>query len=89
MFKFDLGIRARDSITKFEGIIIVRSQHLTNCNQYAILPTELDKDGKRRDAEWFDEQRIEVLSATPLQLPGAKPAGAEKPGADEPLPRVR
>lgn len=89
MFKFDLGIRARDSITKFEGVIIVRSQHLTNCNQYAILPTELDKDGKRRDAEWFDEQRIEVIDAAPLALPGAKPAGAEKPGADEPLPRVR
>jgi hypothetical protein len=89
MFKFDLGIRARDSITKFEGIIIVRSQHLTNCNQYAILPTELDKDGKRRDAEWFDEQRVEAISAEPLKLPGDKKAEAVKPGADEPLPRVR
>ena len=35
-FKLFLGDKAKDLITGFEGIIIARTQYLTNCNTYGI-----------------------------------------------------
>ena len=60
-FKFELGVRVKDSVSSFEGVVLGRCHWLTGCNQYVVTPTELDKDGKRRDGEWFDENRLEVV----------------------------
>ena len=53
-FKFDLGAKVSDRITGYEGIIVGRSQWLTNCNTYGVKSQQL-KDGKPMEPEWFDE----------------------------------
>jgi hypothetical protein len=84
-----LGQKARDVITGFEGIVLCITQHLTGCNQVCLLPQTLDKDGKRRDGEWFDDSRIQILDKTPLQLQRTAAEVKANPGADEPLPTIR
>jgi hypothetical protein len=56
-FKFPLGIKAKDKITGFEGIILGRGDYLTGCNTYGLKP-KVDKDGKIQNMEWFDEGTI-------------------------------
>lgn len=53
-----LGVKARDKITGFEGIITGRAQYITGCDQYVLVPPV--KDGKVGDSQWFDEGRIEI-----------------------------
>lgn len=55
----ELGKKARDKITGFEGIIIGRCQYLTGCDQYGLVPRAVD--GKIEGSQWFDEGRIEVI----------------------------
>jgi len=62
MFKYELGKKAKDKITLFEGIIVARAEHLFGCNTYGLAPQAYDKEkGKRGDTEWFDEGRLEIL----------------------------
>ncbi len=77
MFKIELGVKAKDKITGFKGIIVGRAEHLFGCNTYGISPQTL-KDGQRINTEWFDEGRIEVTGK------GIKPeeVKATKPGSD-------
>lgn len=56
-----LGVKARDKITGFEGIIIGRAQYITGCDQYVIAPKA--KKGRCESAQWFDEGRVEVTGA--------------------------
>ena len=58
-FIFELGVKAKDKLTGFEGIIIGRADHITGCNTYG-LKGKLDKDGKPQEAEWFDEGMVMV-----------------------------
>ena len=58
-FIHELGVKAKDKITGFEGIIVARSQHITGCNTYG-LRGDLDKDGKVNECEWFDEGLLDV-----------------------------
>ena len=61
MFLHELGKRAKDKITGFEGILTARCEFLTGCSRYCIQPTEL-KDGKPIDSIYFDEAQIEIIS---------------------------
>lgn len=56
----ELGVKARDKVTGFKGIITGRASYLTGCDQYSIVPP-IDKDGKLSDGVWFDESRVEVI----------------------------
>lgn len=38
-----------------------RSEHLTGCNVYSIVPNRL-QDGKVADTQWFDESRVVKLN---------------------------
>ena len=60
-FIFKLGVKAKDIITGFEGIITGRADHITGCNTYGLKP-RIDKDGKVQESEWFDEGTIEVIA---------------------------
>lgn len=81
MFKHELGQRAQDFITGFEGILTARCEFLTGCNRYCIQPTEL-KDGKPIESIYFDEDQIIIIGE------GIKPASVqgEKRGACSPDP---
>ncbi len=58
----DLGVRARDKITGFEGVVTGIARYLTGCSQ-AVLTPKIGVDGSIRAAEWFDEGRLEVQGA--------------------------
>jgi hypothetical protein len=55
-----LGRIGKDKITGFQGIITAKCFYLYGCAQYYLIPS-VDKEGKRRDGEWFDEGRIEII----------------------------
>lgn len=54
-----MGAKAKCKITGYEGIIVARADHITGCNTYGLKP-KMDKEGKVRNAEWFDEGVLEV-----------------------------
>lgn len=54
----NLGKKAKDKITGFEGIIVGKISYLTGCDQYGIAPPA--KDGKVENTLWFDVKRVEV-----------------------------
>ena len=55
----ELGQKAKDKITGFEGIITARVTYLYGCDQYGIAPAV--RDGKIGDTSYFDEGRIEII----------------------------
>lgn len=59
-FIFELGIKAKDKLTGFEGILIGRADHITGCNTYGIKG-KLDKEGNPQEAVWFDEGMIKKI----------------------------
>jgi hypothetical protein len=76
-----LGLMGRDVVTSFEGIIMAHARYLTGCSQVLLAPTSLDKDGKRREAEWFDEQRVLTQAGEPMRLENHATPGADEPQA--------
>jgi hypothetical protein len=70
----NMGKKARDKVTGFEGIITAKVHYMYGCDQYGLTPKVLD--GKIGDTNFFDEGRIEIIGD------GIKPAAvaAEKPG---------
>lgn len=60
-FKYPMNAIAKDVVSGFQGVIIVRSAHLFGCAQYGLAPQELAADGSPRKTEYFDEARIEIM----------------------------
>jgi len=80
-FKLELGLKAKDKITGFTGILTARCQFLTGCNRYCIQPTNL-KNGSPIDSLYFDEDQIEIIGEGIL----AKSITGYEPGACSPNP---
>ena len=80
MFKFELGILAKEKIAGFEGVITGRAEYLTGCRKYAIQPQKLTKDGKTTDWEWVDESMVEVVKGKGFKKDpsGDEPGGPMK-----------
>lgn len=74
MFKFETGVRVKDTITGYEGIISARTQWLHNCNTYGIRSTEL-KDGKPLELEYFDEPQLELIDEVKISEPNHSTGG--------------
>jgi hypothetical protein len=74
----ELGQKAQDKITGFEGIITGRAQYLYGCDQYCIVPPA--KDGKISESQWFDEGHIQVLGRgiLPEEVRVEKPGGPNR-----------
>lgn len=74
----NLGQKAKDKITGFEGIITGRAEYLYGCTQFCIVP--LAKDGKICDSQWFDEGRIQVIGSgiLPEEVQVEKPGGPNR-----------
>ena len=59
-----MGRRVRDRHTGFEGVATAYTVFENGCVQWCIEPPQ--KDGKKLDTHWFDEQRVELIgSPTP------------------------
>ena len=52
-----LNAPLQDIISGFTGTGTAYAVYSTGCNQVCLTP-RIDKDGKRRDSEWFDIERI-------------------------------
>ena len=61
MTKVQLGDRARDRVSGFQGIVVGRSEYLIGCTHICLQPEGAD-DGKLKDSAWFDEPRLEVVA---------------------------
>jgi len=69
----ELGDRAKDAITGFEGIVVARAEWLNGCDRFIIQPEQL-KDGKLIDSLWFDGPQLRlvkkgVIKPTTVTLP--------------------
>lgn len=60
-----LGTKVRDRVTGFEGVVTSVGFDLYGCIQCVVSPP-IDKDGRLPDGRWFDSNRIEVMSTTPV-----------------------
>lgn len=79
-----LGLRAKDKVTGFKGIVSSVSFDAYGCVQAVITPPI--KDGKPQDGHWFDIKRLET-SARVLDLPDFDvEAGKERGAAEKPRP---
>lgn len=54
-----LGLRVRDKVTGFEGVVESVAFDLYGCVQAVARPAA--KDGKVEDGRWFDIQRLDVI----------------------------
>ena len=55
-----LGSTVTEAISGFTGIASGRCEYLTGCTRILVQPLGLDKDGKKKDSLWLDEQRLTV-----------------------------
>ena len=74
----NLGKKAKDKVTGFEGIIIGKIHYLYGCDQYGLSPEA--KEGKINDTQWFDEKRIEIIGrgVLPEEVTAEKPGGMNR-----------
>lgn len=82
--KIKLGQTVSDVITGFKGVATGYVTYITGCNQVLVAP-RMKEDGKAPESHWYDEDRLEVLEAKPIVLPGTMVAEAS-PGPDMPAP---
>ncbi len=66
-FAIDRGVRARDQVTGFEGIVIARLDRLAAGRNEYLLQPQVD-GGVFRDARWFYEDLLEVVNSSPVSL---------------------
>lgn len=73
-FKFELGQTVKDTITGYEGIVVSRSQWISNCNTYGVKSQTL-KDGKPIETEHFDEPVLVLIEEKQVMEPAQKTGG--------------
>lgn len=73
-----LGIRVRDKVTGFEGVIIGRYQALTGCDQYEVQPPT--HENKIEHSRYFDELRLMVTDSDPVLVDPRKTVAGPVPG---------
>lgn len=83
MSKLEFGLTAKDKITGFEGVIGAFARYISGCNQVLLIP-KLDYQNNHRDSQWFDEQRIEIVSSVEKIVLD----NGEKPRFGKPAPKI-
>ncbi len=71
-----LGRSVRDRITGFAGIVTGHVSYISGCNQVLVVPP-VKQDGTLAEAQWFDEQRMEITSADVLTLDNSRTPGPD------------
>jgi len=69
--KFQLGDVLKDVVTGYEGVVLAITHYYTGCVHYCLQSRKLDKDGKERTWESYDESRL-VIAGKAVQLPGRR-----------------
>lgn len=77
-----LGATYRDKITGFQGVAVGFVTYISGCNQ-ALLAPPVNQEGALRDSQWFDQQRLELVSGTQAVLLD----NGDTPGCDRAAPK--
>lgn len=74
----NLGKKAKDKVTGFEGVIIGKINYLYGCAQYGIVPPV--HENKVGDCQWFDEGRVQIIGdgIAAAEVQGSKPGGINR-----------
>ena len=75
MKKLAFGLKAKDKITGFEGVLTGRCAYISGCTQWLVAPTAKENDFK--SATWFDEQRLEVIESEAIVLDNGATPGSD------------
>ncbi|MDR4483804.1 MAG: hypothetical protein R3B95_11425 [Nitrospirales bacterium] len=68
-FVIDLGVECEDVVSGFVGVTTGRVEYISGCRQYLLTP-KVDTQGSKRDAVWFDEDRLKQNTrAKKIDLP--------------------
>ena len=81
MFQGELGVKVKDKISGFEGVVTGSVKYLSGCNQ-ALVISKVGADGRMGEPVWFDWQRLDIVDANAIKLDNG-----EHPGFDAPAPR--
>lgn len=79
--QINLGDKARDLVTGFEGICVARTQWLNGCIRCTIQPQGLDTGGKVMDTQTIDEPQLHLLQIAVV------PVGNPDTGGPIPTPQ--
>ena len=77
MTTIQLGDKARDTVTGFEGICVARTDWISGCARLTLQPPT-GKDGKIPDAQTFDEPMLALVKRAALAV-GPKNSGGPRP----------
>lgn len=79
--KIKLGTHVIDKITGFAGIATARTEFMNGCIRIGV-DSPVGDDGKLRDTEWFDENRLKGngRKRTPPAGPGPAPPSRDYRG---------
>lgn len=61
-----LGDEAKCKVTGFKGVVVARTQWLHGCDRVTLQPP-IDKDGKMKGAETFDEMCVDITKVAKVQ----------------------
>lgn len=68
-----MGVKVRDRVTGFTGVVSSVSFDLYGCVQAVVTPG-VDEKGEMKDGRWFDTSRLDVVDAKPvMELPAWMP----------------
>ena len=80
--KIELGDLAEDTVTKYRGVVVGFTKHLTGCDRFILQSQEI-KDGKIPDAYNFDVTTVRLIEkgvVQPTFKPEPLPAPVRKAG---------
>lgn len=75
-----LGDKVRDTITNYSGVVIAETRWLHGCTRVGVQAEELH-EGKLIEPEWFDVNRVELVTAAEGEAPrphDPNPGGPQK-----------
>jgi len=75
--RINLGDKAKDIVTGFEGICVARTEWLNGCTRIGLQSDKL-KDGVPTDIQTFDEPQLRLVQADKVK-PGPKDTGGPIP----------
>lgn len=60
-----MGLKVRDAVTGFEGVVTSIGFDLYGCVQAIVTPA-IQKDQKQEESRWFDVKRLTALDSKPV-----------------------
>lgn len=60
---FELGVKVRDRVSGFEGMVTGRAEYLHSMSTVRVSPKALDTNGQPVGAVWIEEAQVEPAEA--------------------------